>query len=88
MKVTQLSVNGYLNKADIGLLQKMAGKEGKGGSLKSLDLSEATFTETGKKVPDNIFQDCKNLQQVNLSNMTEIGKWASIWQAMASSTMK
>ena len=76
MKVTQLSVNGYLNKADIGLLQKMAGKEGKGGSLKSLDLSEATFTETGKKVPDNIFQDCKNLQQVNLSNMTEIGKWA------------
>ena len=76
MKVTQLSVNGYLNKADIGLLQKMAGKEGKGGSLKSLDLSEATFTETGKKVPDNIFQDCKNLQKVDLSNMTEIGQWA------------
>ena len=76
MKVTQLSVNGYLNKADIGLLQKMAGKEGKGGSLKSLDLSEATFTETGKKVPDNIFQNCKNLQKVDLSNMTEIGQWA------------
>lgn len=75
MKVTQLSVNGYLNNEDIGLLQKMAGSEGK-GSLKSLNLSEATFTATGKKVPDNIFQDCKNLQQVNLSNMTEIGKWA------------
>lgn len=75
MKVTQLSVNGYLNNEDIGLLQKMAGKEGT-GSLKSLNLSEATFTETGKRVPDNIFQDCKNLQQVNLSNMTEIGKWA------------
>ena len=40
------------------------------------NLSEATFTTTGKKVPDNIFRDCKNLQQVNLSNMTEIGKWA------------
>ena len=75
MKVTQLSVNGYLNDADISLLQKMAGKEGT-GSLKSLNLSEATFTETGKRVPDNIFKDCKNLQQVNLSNMTEIGKWA------------
>lgn len=75
MNVTQLSVNGYLNNEDIGLLQKMAGSEGK-GSLKSLNLSEATFTETGKRVPDNIFQDCKNLQQVNLSNMTEIGKWA------------
>lgn len=75
MNVTQLSVKGFLNNEDIGLLQKMAGSEGK-GSLKSLNLSEATFTETGKRVPDNIFQDCKNLQQVNLSNMTEIGKWA------------
>ena len=75
MNVTQLSVKGFLNNEDIGLLQKMAGSEGK-GSLKSLNLSEATFTATGKKVPDNIFQDCKNLQQVNLSNMTEIGKWA------------
>ena len=75
MKVTQLSVKGYLNHTDISLLQKMAGKEGT-GSLKSLNLSEATFTETGKRVPDNIFKDCKNLQQVNLSNMTEIGKWA------------
>lgn len=75
MKVTQLSVNGYLNNEDIGLLQKMAGKEGT-GSLKSLNLSEATFTETGKRVPDNIFQNCKKLQQVDLSNMTEIGKWA------------
>lgn len=76
MKVTQLSVKGYLNDADIRLLQQMAGHtEGK-GSLKSLNLSEATFTATGKKVPDNIFQNCKNLQQVNLSNMTEIGKWA------------
>ena len=78
MKVTQLSVNGYLNNEDIGLLQEMAGKEGKEGkgSLNSLNLSKATFTETGKRVPDNIFQNCKNLQQVNLSNMTEIGKWA------------
>lgn len=78
MKVTQLSVNGHLNNEDIGLLQKMAGStKTKGtGRLKSLNLSEATFTETGKRVPDNIFQDCKNLQQVNLSNMTEIGKWA------------
>ena len=81
MKVTQLSVNGYLNGTDISLLQTMAGhSEGTGGevtgSLKSLNLSEATFTETGKRVPDNIFKDCKNLQQVNLSNMTEIGKWA------------
>ena len=75
MKVTQLSVNGYLNDADISLLQKMAGKEGT-GSLKSLNLSEATFTATEKKVPDNIFKDCKNLQHVDLSNMTEIGKWA------------
>lgn len=75
MKVTQLSVNGYLNNEDIGLLQKMAGKEGT-GSLKSLNLSEGTFTETGKRVPDNIFQNCKNLQKVDLSNMTEIGKWA------------
>lgn len=81
MKVTQLSVNGYLNNEDIGLLQKMAGhSEGTGsnvpGSLKSLNLSEATFTATGKKVPDNIFQNCKNLQHVDLSNMTEIGMGA------------
>ena len=76
MKVTQLSVNGYLNDADISLLQKMAGCTEGIGSLKSLNLSEATFTATEKKVPDNIFKDCKNLQQVNLSNMTEIGKWA------------
>ena len=54
----------------------MAGGTTEKGSLKSLNLSEATFTTTGKKVPDNIFRDCKNLQQVNLSNMTEIGKWA------------
>ena len=72
MNVTKLSVKGYLNNTDIGLLQKMAGKEGT-GSLKSLNLSEATFATTGKKVPDNIFQNCKNLQQVDLSNMTEIG---------------
>ena len=39
-------------------------------------LREATFTETGKIVPESIFQNCKNLQQVNLSNMTEIGKGA------------
>lgn len=76
MKVTQLSVNGYLNDADIITLQQMAGGTTEKGSLKSLNLSEATFTTTGKKVPDNIFRDCKNLQQVNLSNMTEIGKWA------------
>ena len=76
MKVTQLSVNGYLNDADIITLQQMEGGTTEKGSLKSLNLSEATFTTTGKKVPDNIFRDCKNLQQVNLSNMTEIGKWA------------
>lgn len=76
MKVTQLSVNGYLNDADIITLQQMAGGTTEKGSLKSLNLSEATFTTTGKKVPDNIFRDCKNLQQVNLSNMTEIGKGA------------
>lgn len=76
MKVTQLSVKGYLNDADISLLQKMAGSTEGTGSLKSLNLSEATFTATGKKVPEKIFQDCKNLQQVDLSNMTEIGKWA------------
>lgn len=75
MKVTQLSVIGNLNGVDISLLKKMAGKEGK-GSLNSLNLSEATFTETGKRVPDNIFQNCKNLQHVDLSNMTEIGKCA------------
>lgn len=76
MKVTQLSVKGYLNDADIRLLQKMAGRtEGK-GRLKSLNLSEAIFTETGKIVPESIFQNCKNLQHVDLSNMTEIGKWA------------
>lgn len=75
MKVTQLSVIGNLNDADISLLQEMAGKEGK-GSLKSLNLSEATFTETGKIVPESIFQNCKNLQHVDLSNMTEIGQWA------------
>lgn len=78
MKVTQLSVIGNLNDADISLLQEMAGKEGKEGkgSLNSLNLSKATFTKTGKRVPDNIFQNCKNLQHVDLSNMTEIGKWA------------
>lgn len=75
MDVTQLSVKGYLNDADINLLQKMAGREGT-GKLKSLNLSEATFMSTGKKVPDNIFQNCKNLQKVDLSNMTEIGQWA------------
>ena len=75
MDVTQLSVKGYLNDADINLLQKMAGREST-GKLKSLNLSEATFTKTGKKVPDNIFQNCKNLQQVDLGNMTEIGSWA------------
>lgn len=75
MKVTQLSVKGYLNDADISLLQKMAGSEGT-GKLKSLNLSEATFMSTGKKVPDYIFKDCGNLQQVNLSGMTEIGQWA------------
>ena len=75
MKVTQLSVIGNLNDADISLLQEMAGKEGK-GSLNSLNLSEATFTETGKIVPESIFQNCKKLQHVDLSNMTEIGKWA------------
>ena len=81
MKVTQLSVNGYLNNEDIGLLKKMAGQTKETdsevtGSLKSLNLSEATFTETGKIVPESIFQNCKNLQQVDLSNMTEIGMWA------------
>ena len=86
MKVTQLSVNGYLNDADISLLQKMAGQtketgsEETGsevtGSLKSLNLSEATFTNGGKIVPESIFQNCKNLQHVDLSNMTEIGKGA------------
>ena len=72
MDVTQLSVKGYLNDADINLLQKMAGREST-GKLKSLNLSEATFTETGKKVPTQAFQDCNKLQQVDLSNMTEIG---------------
>ena len=81
LKVTQLSVKGYLNDADIRLLQKMAGySEGTDsnvpGSLISLNLSEATFTETGKIVPESIFQNCKNLQHVDLSNMTEIGKGA------------
>ena len=81
LKVTQLSVKGYLNDADIRLLQKMVGySEGTDsnvpGSLISLNLSEATFTETGKIVPESIFQNCKNLQHVDLSNMTEIGKGA------------
>lgn len=75
MDVTQLSVKGYLNDADINLLQKMAGREST-GKLKSLNLSEATFMSTGKKVPDNSFQNCKNLQQVDLSGMTAIGKQA------------
>lgn len=73
MKVTQLRVKGYLDDTDISLLQKMAGSTEGTGSLKSLNLSEATFTATGKKVPEKIFQNCKNLQQVDLSNMTEIG---------------
>lgn len=72
MDVTQLSVKGYLNDADIITLQRMAGREGT-GSLKSLNLSEATFTATGKKVPTQAFQNCRNLQQVNLSGMTAIG---------------
>lgn len=87
MKVTQLSVIGNLNDADISLLQEMAGQTKETdsevtGSLKSLNLSEATFTTTDqihkedKRVPDKIFQNCKNLQHVDLSNMTEIGKWA------------
>ena len=86
LKVTQLSVKGYLNFKDIGLLQKMAGKEGT-GSLKSLNLSETTFTETGKKVPDNIFQDCKNLQHVDLRNMTEIGSNAFTGSALNAVTI-
>lgn len=76
MKVTQLSVKGYLDGTDISLLQQMAGHTQGKGKLKSLNLSEATFMSTGKKVPDNIFQNCKNLQKVDLSNMTEIGQWA------------
>ena len=76
MKVTQLSVIGNLNDADISLLQEMAGREEGKGSLNSLNLSKATFTETGKIVPESIFQNCKNLQHVDLSNMTEIGMWA------------
>lgn len=87
MKVTQLSVIGNLNDADISLLQEMAGQTKETdsevtGSLKSLNLSGATFTTTDqihkedKRVPDKIFQNCKNLQHVDLSNMTEIGKWA------------
>ena len=76
MKVTQLSVKGYLDGTDISLLQQMAGYTQGKGKLKSLNLSEATFISTGKKVPDNIFQNCKNLQQVDLSGMTEIGQWA------------
>ena len=51
MDVTQLSVKGYLNDADISLLKKMAGGTNEKGSLKSLNLSEATFTATGKIVP-------------------------------------
>ncbi len=86
MNVTQLSVKGFLNNEDIGLLQKMAGSEGK-GSLKSLNLSEATFTATGKKVPDNIFQNCKKLQQVDLSNMTEIGSNAFTGSALNAVTI-
>lgn len=73
MKVTQLSVKGYLDGTDISLLQQMAGHTQGKGKLKSLNLSEATFMSTGKKVPDNIFQNCKNLQQVDLSGMTAIG---------------
>lgn len=67
MKVTQLSVIGNLNDADISLLQEMAGREEGKGSLNSLNLSEATFTTTDqihkedKRVPDKIFQNCKNL---------------------------
>lgn len=76
MKVTQLSVKGYLDGTDISLLQQMAGHTQGKGKLKSLNLSEATFMSTGKKVPGNIFQNCKNLQQVDLGNMTEIGQWA------------
>lgn len=69
-------MNGYLNNDDIGLLRKMARKEDN-GSLKLLDLSNATFTETDKKVPDGIFQNCKNLQKVNLSDRTTtIGQYA------------
>ena len=76
MKVTQLSVKGYLNHTDIILLQQMAGNTKGKGSLKSLNLSEATFRDTDKKVDDYTFMDCGNLQQVDLSNMTEIGQWA------------
>lgn len=82
MNVTQLSVIGNLNDADISLLQEMAGREEGKGSLNSLNLSKATFTtkdqihKEDKRVPDKIFQNCKNLQHVDLSNMTEIGKWA------------
>lgn len=87
MNVTQLSVKGYLNDADISLLQEMAGHTQGKGSLKSLNLSEAIFTATGKKVPDNIFQDCKNLQQVDLRNMTEIGSNAFTGSALNAVTI-
>ena len=86
MNVTQISVKGFLNNEDIGLLQKMAGKEGK-GSLKSLNLSETTFTATGKKVPDNIFQNCKKLQQVDLNHMIEIGSNAFTGSALNAVTI-
>lgn len=65
----------------------MAGHTQGKGSLKSLNLSEATFTATGKKVPDNIFQDCKNLQQVDLRNMTEIGSNAFTGSALNAVTI-
>lgn len=73
MKVTQLSVNGNLGVTDYLLLQKMAGKGGK-GSLNSLNLSGATFLGvTNNLVPTQAFENCKNLQKVDLSTMTAIG---------------
>ena len=73
MKVTQLSVNGNLGVTDYLLLQKMAGKGGK-GSLNSLTLSGATFLGvTNNLVPTQAFENCKNLQKVDLSTMTAIG---------------
>ena len=77
MKVTQLSVIGNLYPADYNLLAEMAGRGESKGSLKSLDLSKATFILTsaaGKMVPAGIFLNCKNLQHVDLDGMTEIGK--------------
>ena len=76
--VSMLSV--FVHAAELQVTYQIGRTEKTGsevtGSLKSLNLSEATFffaMAAGKMVPSNMSQYCRNLQHVDLDGMTEIG---------------